>query len=853
MSVDVGTAKGYLDLDISGFLKGLKSAQEEADKTTKSITNKVGSDFSKMGKSITSAGTTLTKNVTVPIVGAGAAVVKLSSNFETAMSKVSAISGATGEDLQSLNKKAQEMGAKTKFSATEAAEAFTYMAMAGWKTESMLEGIDGIMNLAAADGLDLATTSDIVTDALTAFGLEAKDSAHFADVLAKASSSANTNVSMLGESFKYVAPVAGSLGYTAEDTAIALGLMANAGIKGSQSGTALRGALTRMIKPAEQAANYMEKYGISITNANGTIKPLSEVMEMLREKMGGLTEAEQAQAAAAIFGQEAMSGMLSIINASDKDFDNLTEQIYNADGAAQKMASTMLDNLGGQVTILKSSLEGLALQFGEIVLPYIKQFVTWIQNLTQKLQQLTPEQKEQVAKWAAIIAAMGPLLLLFGKLITLVGSTITAFSNLPKVIDTVKTQFGLVKTAITGISAPVVAVVAVIALLSAAFISLWKTNEDFRNNVTAIWNEVKATFEGFTQGIVDRLNALGFNFQSITEVIKIVWKGFCDFLAPVFEGAFQLIADVFKFMTDLLLSVLDFWISVFTGDWKGAWDAIKNYFKAVWDLIVNIFKNVLNTMKGLLDTVCKWFGTTWSNVWDNIKTFFSNTWNSIKSTLSNALSNVKSTISNGLTSAKNTVFSIFDGIKTKISNTMDNAKTTVKNGIDKLKSFFNFKWSLPKIPLPHFSISGSFSLNPPSIPHFSVDWYKKAMSGGMILNSATIFGYDPTSGQFLGGGEAGSETIVGTGSLMKMIRQAVNDAIKPMVAATYQLARASVELGYITHNGFVKQQQMFNDRDRKNPVNSSGDTFNFYSPKAIDEIEAAKQLKKVKRELAEGF
>ena len=225
----------------------------------------------------------------------------------------------------------------------------------------MLGGIEGIMNLASASGEDLASVSDIVTDALTAFGLSAKDSGHFADVLAKTSSSANTNVSMLGESFKYVAPVAGALGYSAEDTAIALGLMANAGIKGSQAGTSLRSSISRLVKPTDDAAAMMDKYGISLTNTDGTMKPLGEVMNTLREKLGGLSEAEQAQAAATLFGQEAMSGMLAIINASDSDYQSLTNSIYNADGAAQQMSDTMLNNLSGQLTLLKSALEGLAI------------------------------------------------------------------------------------------------------------------------------------------------------------------------------------------------------------------------------------------------------------------------------------------------------------------------------------------------------------------------------------------------------------------------------------------------------------------------------------------------------------
>ena len=557
MAVDAGSAVGYLDLDISGFLSNLRTAQSEANSISKNMATQIGTNMTSVGKKLTSAGTTLTKTVTLPIVGIGTAAVKTSSDFESAMSKVSAISGATGSDLDALNQKAQEMGAKTKFSATESAEAFTYMAMAGWKTEDMLQGIDGIMALAAADGLDLATTSDIVTDALTAFGLSASDSGHFADVLAKAASNANTNVTLLGESFKYAAPVAGALGYSAEDTAIALGLMANAGIKGSQGGTALRSSLSRLIKPTDDAAALMEKYGLSMTNADGSMKSLGQVMDMLRNNMGDLTEAEQAQAAATLFGQEAMSGMLSIINASDADYDKLTSAIYDADGAAQSMADTMLNNLSGQLTLLKSALEGLAIQIGSILMPYIKQFVTWLQNLVQKLQELSPEQKEQIVKWAAIVAAIGPVIAIVGKLITGVGNIITVFGKLKAAIPAVKAGFVAVKTAIAGISAPVAAIVAAIGVLIAAFVSLWKNNEEFRNKITAIWDQVKATFEKLTSGIVERLNRLGFDFENIGEVLKAIWKGFCDFLAPIFEGVFQYIANTFDTFVNIFLGIWD--------------------------------------------------------------------------------------------------------------------------------------------------------------------------------------------------------------------------------------------------------------------------------------------------------
>lgn len=293
-------------------------------------------------------------------------------DFESMMSQVKAISGATGEEFEALKTKAQEMGASTKFTATESAEAFNYMAMAGWKTDAMLGGISGIMSLAAASGEDLGTTSDIVTDALTAFGLQASDSSHFADVLAQASANANTNVGMLGESFKYVAPVAGALNYSVEDTSLALGLMANASIKGSMAGTSLKTSLANMASPTKSMSEAMEKYGISLTDSEENMKSLKGVMDNLRSSLGGLSETEQTAAASTIFGKESMAGMLAIINASTQDYNKLAEAVNNADGASQDMADTMLDNLKGSFTLMQSAIEGTENALGERLSPYLR-------------------------------------------------------------------------------------------------------------------------------------------------------------------------------------------------------------------------------------------------------------------------------------------------------------------------------------------------------------------------------------------------------------------------------------------------------------------------------------------------
>lgn len=645
----------------------------------------------KVGGTLTSVGQKLLP-LSTSIAGLGVAAVKTTADFDSEMSKVSAISGATGTDLDKLRGKAREMGAKTKFSASEAAQGMQYMAMAGWKTQDMMDGLEGIMNLAAASGEDLASTSDIVTDALTAFGLSAKDSSHFSDILAAASSNANTNVSMMGETFKYAAPVLGSLGYTAEDAALAIGLMANAGIKSSQAGTSLRGAITNLAKPTDTVAAAMDKYGISLTDSSGKMLSLRELMEQLRQKLGGLSEAEQAQAAAALFGKNAMSGMLAIINGSDKDFEKLAGAIDNCDGSSEKMANTMNDNLQGQITILMSQLQELAISFGEILMPKIRDIVTHIQNFVDKLNAMDEGQKETILRIGMFVAALAPMLIGLGKVITFSANVSRALGTLSAGLVKAGGFSGVFTKALGLITSPAAIVVGAIAAITAVIIHLWNTNEDFRNTITAIWQKIKDAFTTFAAGISERLSALGITFSDVTSAIKTIWDGFCNLLAPVLEAAFNTIAIALQTAFNVILGIWDVFSAVFSGDWSGAWEAVKGIFSSVWDGLKEYFSTIIGAVKGVADVFLGWFGTNWETVWNGVKTFFEGIWNGISSFFEgiwNGISTFCTTVWNGIvtnvtafcTTVHDTISTIFNAVKDVVSNVWETIKNVVQVAI----------------------------------------------------------------------------------------------------------------------------------------------------------------------------
>ena len=595
MSYD-GTLKFDTSIDTSSFQSGL---------------NKI-SDLAKGAIKTTTA---VISGAATGITGLGAAAIKVGASFEKSMSNVAAISGATGDELKSLTDKAKEMGAKTKFSASESADAFSYMAMAGWKTTDMLNGIEGIMNLAAASGEDLATTSDIVTDALTAFKLTAADSGHFADVLATASSNANTNVSLMGETFKYVAPVAGALGFSAEDCAVAIGLMANSGIKASQAGTSLRSIITRMAKPTTEVQSAMDALGLSLTKSDGSMKSLNEIMLDMREGFANLTQDQQAQMAASLGGQEAMSGLLAIVNASDDDFNKLTESIANCDGATAEMADTMSDNLPEQITILKSGLEGLGISLYEEMQAPLKDVVKEAQTMIQELQDafnnggldsLVVKAGEVMAQIVTEVAQSAP------KLIKIAENLVSSFIN---GIVAYKNEFA--SAGATMASELVCAIMDVTGDMWAAGIELFA---EFLQGLTEHSEEIGQSFSKMISGTG---GAVQENLPLIIQTAKDFIAGFCQGLSEEFPGVSALLDGFFdgflksiKENTEKILDIISKLFEVLDNQDPAALESIGEAIGTIASAIVTLkvaksvtqsvkeLFSVLGTFKGIASETC---------------------------------------------------------------------------------------------------------------------------------------------------------------------------------------------------------------------------------------------------------
>ena len=643
----------------------LRSLEEQANQSATAL-QKIGATGEKLqtvGNKISSVGQKLLP-VTGVVTGLGTAAVKTAADFDSALSKVAAVSGATGSDFDKLRDKAREMGAKTKFSATEAADAMNYMAMAGWKTEDMLSGIEGVMYLAAASGEDLATTSDIVTDALTAFGLTAADSGHFADVLAAASSNANTNVSMMGETFKYCAPVAGALGFSVEDTAEAIGLMGNAGIKASQAGTSMRSIMTNLTGDVKLSGAAIGDVTIATTNADGSMRSLSAILADCRMAFGRMTEAEKANNAETLVGKNAMSGFLALMNAAPEDIAKVSGAVNNCKDAAKNMADTMQDNLEGQLTILKSQLQELAISFGDLLMPAVRSIVSGLQGMVDVLNAMPDGVKRVIMIVALLAAALGPVLIIIGKTLSAIGTIMTWAPKLAGAISTVKGAFAALSA--TMMANPIAIVIAAIAALVAAFIYLWNTNEEFRQFWIRLWNEIKEVavqvWTAVSQFLVSAWNG-------IRNTAVAVWNGIRDFFSGLWAGIKTLFTTVVTAISTFLV-----------GAWNGiratvmtVWNAISAFLGSVWNGIKSVITNVVN---GIRNTVSGAFHAMWSG----IRSTISGIYNTIRDGLGNAVNYITGLASAGWRWGADIINGIVNGIRSCIG-AVANAVTDVANTI----------------------------------------------------------------------------------------------------------------------------------------------------------------------------
>ena len=608
-------------------------------------------------------------------------VIELGQNFTSTMSEVSAISGATGEDFEKLEACAREYGATTVFSASNAAEALKYMSLAGWDADQSTSALGGVLNLAAASGMELGAASDMVTDYLSAFAMEAEDAAYFADLLSYAQSHSNTTAEALGEAYKNCAANLNAAGQDVETVTSLLEGMANQGYKGSEAGTAMAAIMRDITNGMKDGAIKIGETSVAVMDAQGNFRDLTDILTEVEAATNGMGDAERAVALSSTFTADSTKGLNLILNEGMDNIAGYEEELRGASGSAEEMANIMNDNLSGDVAAMNSAFEELGLKIYDALESKLRAGVQFITNgvipAIEWLGGHIPEVTIAVSGLGAVIAAMN-------------------WGTISSKIAMVKGALVKLAAALGGVSLPAIAIIAVITAVALAFTNLWKNNEEFRNKITAIWDGIKAKFDEFGQGIVDRLNALGFEFEDITEVMKAVWDGFCEVLAPIFEGVFQQISNILNEALDILTGLFDIFAGIFTGDWDMVWQGVQEVFGAVWDFVVATFENWISTFTSLADTVLGWFGTDWETVWTNVKTFFSDTWNAISSFFSGILTGIKTFFTDTWNAIVSFFSGILSGIYSSVTGTMTEIHDTFTNIWDSITGFLSGAWETIK-------------------------------------------------------------------------------------------------------------------------------------------------------------
>lgn len=658
----------------------------DTSKLVKSL-DQVSSKVERVGKKIEGVGKDLTRNLTVPIVTAAGVAVGKFAEVDKTMTLTNQTMGNTADEAQLLNKAMEEAASNSVFGMNDAANASLNFARAGLDATEAANALAPAMNLAAGEGGDLDTVSAGLVGTINGFGDSFDNAEHYADVFANACNNSALDVNSLSDAMSIAAPIFNAAGYSVEDAALYMGVMANAGIDANTAATSLKTGMARLVKPAKEGAEWMEKLGIEVTNADGSMKDSVTIQSELHDAFSTLSESEQLAAASAIFGKNQMSNWLALINTAPEEVSSLSSAL-ETEGTTAEMADAMMGGFGGSIEKLKSSVDVLMTSLGGLIAQYLTPVIEKVQGAVDAFMSLDDETKEHIIKIAGIVAAVGPVLIIIGKVVTGIGSIISVAS-------------GLI-AAIGALNAPIVLIIAGLTALVAAGVWVYKH-----------WDELK---EGARQ---------------LGEVFSKVWS------------------DIKKNVTE-------------------AWENVKTKTSEAMNNIKDKIANsqIAQAASKVWDAMKK----TASDAFSSIKRAYDEHGGGLKGAVAASMEAIKQYYQAGFNFIDNLTGGKLSAIRDKVSNVFSSIVDHVRNAVDRIRNAFNFDWHLPHISLPHFSIDGEFSLDPPSVPHFSIDWYKKAMNSAYMLNGATIFG--ASGGHLLGGGEAGSEMIIGTNKLMQMIGQA---------------------------------------------------------------------------------
>ncbi|MGN0280020.1 MAG: phage tail tape measure protein [Lachnospiraceae bacterium] len=681
----------------------LRSLETQANQSATAVQKiaATGESLKTTGDNISNAGKKLLP-VTAAVTGLGTASVTTAANFESSMSQVQATMGITKDSMSTLDGQsvntmdalsnlAKEMGASTAFSATECAEALNYLALAGYSTQEMADTLPTVLNLAAAGGIDLASASDMVTDAMSALGMETAEADTMVDQMAKTASTTNTSVAQLGEGILTIGATAKSIKGGTAELNTALGILANNGIKGAEGGTHLRNIILSLQNPTDQAAAKMQELGVSVYDSEGNMRSMNDILGDLNTSMEGMTSEDKANIISTIFNKTDLSSVNALLANTGSTWDSLQSSIENSAGAAQQMADTQLDNLQGQLTLLKSALEGLAISFGQLLMPAVKSIVGAVQKVVDWLNSLDEGTKKVIVTIALVAGALGPVLIVVGKVISAVGTIMTIVPKIAGVINTVKTAFMALNA--TMLANPIVLIVAAIVALIAIFVVLWNKCEGFRNFWKGLWEGIK----NIVSTVVEALK--GF-FTGVIDFVKNNWQALLLMLVNPFAGAFKLLYDNCEGFRNFINGILEKIKTALTNAWTAittgiqtAWNAISSFFTTIWEGIKTIFSTVLEAIKTAITTYINAYKTVITTVFNAIKTVVTTVWNAIKTAIDTVLNAIKTAMTTAWNAIKTTVTTVVNAIKTVITTVWNAIKTAITTVMNTIKSTISSIWN----------------------------------------------------------------------------------------------------------------------------------------------------------------